>query len=189
MEMHMHTVLASGVSYLRYVCAASLISMGLSAPALATTYVQDFSITGPLNFGPGSTFSMSASATFDDVTGAFTYSPTYLVNGVALTGGQHIVDDFSGNMRARSRYFLYPVFGSFDFFIRFLPQLKSDGVFSGVFIYSGSGSNTSETFSFSNVKVSVTELSPVPVTAALPLLASGLGALGFIGWRRKRRAA
>lgn len=32
-------------------------------------------------------------------------------------------------------------------------------------------------------------VSPVPVPAALPLLASGLCALGFIGWRRKRRAA
>ena len=28
----------------------------------------------------------------------------------------------------------------------------------------------------------------VPVPAALPLLASGLGALGFLGWRRKRSA-
>lgn len=29
----------------------------------------------------------------------------------------------------------------------------------------------------------------VPIPAALPLLASGLGALGFIGWRRKRKLA
>ena len=31
-------------------------------------------------------------------------------------------------------------------------------------------------------------VAPVPIPAALPLLASGLGALGFIGWRRKRQA-
>ena len=30
---------------------------------------------------------------------------------------------------------------------------------------------------------------PTPVPAALPLFASGLGALGFVGWRRKRKAA
>jgi len=30
---------------------------------------------------------------------------------------------------------------------------------------------------------------PVPVPAALPLFATGLGALGFLSWRRKRKAA
>jgi hypothetical protein len=32
-------------------------------------------------------------------------------------------------------------------------------------------------------------ISPVPIPAALPLFAAGLGAMGFMGWRRKRRAA
>ena len=31
--------------------------------------------------------------------------------------------------------------------------------------------------------------SPVPLPAALPLFATGLGALGLLGWRRKRKAA
>ena len=31
--------------------------------------------------------------------------------------------------------------------------------------------------------------SVVPVPAALPLFATGLGVLGFAGWRRKRKAA
>jgi hypothetical protein len=31
------------------------------------------------------------------------------------------------------------------------------------------------------------EVSPVPLPAALPLFASGIGALGLLGWRRKKR--
>ncbi len=34
-----------------------------------------------------------------------------------------------------------------------------------------------------------TEASPVPIPAALPLLATGLGAMGLAGWRSKRNAA
>jgi hypothetical protein len=36
---------------------------------------------------------------------------------------------------------------------------------------------------------SLTPNSAVPVPAALPLFATGLGALGLLGWRRKRKAA
>src|SRR5262249_49173442 len=31
--------------------------------------------------------------------------------------------------------------------------------------------------------------SPIPLPAALPLFATGLGALGLLGWRRKKKAA
>jgi hypothetical protein len=31
------------------------------------------------------------------------------------------------------------------------------------------------------------DVSPVPLPAALPLFASGIGALGLLGWRRKKR--
>ncbi len=34
-----------------------------------------------------------------------------------------------------------------------------------------------------------TELSTVPLPAALPLYAAGMGVLGFLGWRKKRRSA
>jgi hypothetical protein len=33
------------------------------------------------------------------------------------------------------------------------------------------------------------DFSPVPLPAALPLFATGLGALGLLGWRRKKKAA
>jgi hypothetical protein len=35
----------------------------------------------------------------------------------------------------------------------------------------------------------ITAVSEAPLPAALPLFATGLGALGLIGWRRKRKAA
>jgi len=35
---------------------------------------------------------------------------------------------------------------------------------------------------------SLTPVQPVPLPAALPLLAGGLGVLGMLGWRRKRKA-
>jgi hypothetical protein len=50
------------------------------------------------------------------------------------------------------------------------------------------GSFTSAT-SFTPGTWQRTDVSVVPVPAALPLMASGLGALGLIGWRRKRKAA
>jgi hypothetical protein len=33
------------------------------------------------------------------------------------------------------------------------------------------------------------QLNPVPLPTALPLFATGLGALGLLGWRRKKKAA
>jgi hypothetical protein len=33
-----------------------------------------------------------------------------------------------------------------------------------------------------------TVLTPTPIPAALPLFATGIGAIGLLGWRRKRKA-
>jgi hypothetical protein len=59
--------------------------------------------------------------------------------------------------------------------------------------YSVVFSSTTNAFEFANLSLTVpTSLggpSPTPLPAALPLLASGLSALGLLGWRRKKRAA
>jgi PEP-CTERM motif len=47
-------------------------------------------------------------------------------------------------------------------------------------------------FTFNNTNITasaVSDVDVVPLPGALPLLASGLGALGLLGWRRKRKAA
>ena len=38
-----------------------------------------------------------------------------------------------------------------------------------------------------NVVVTETSVAPTPLPAALPLFATGLGAMGLVGWRRKRK--
>jgi hypothetical protein len=44
-------------------------------------------------------------------------------------------------------------------------------------------------FSFGDsVHITFAEAAAVPIPAALPLFATGLGLMGLVGWRRKRRA-
>jgi hypothetical protein len=44
------------------------------------------------------------------------------------------------------------------------------------------------TFNNTNITASAVSDAEVPLPAALPLFATGLGALGLLGWRRKRKA-
>jgi hypothetical protein len=41
---------------------------------------------------------------------------------------------------------------------------------------------------FDGMGVDRIHLAPIPLPAALPLFATGLGILGFLGWRRRRKA-
>ena len=42
---------------------------------------------------------------------------------------------------------------------------------------------------FDNLSVTINEATVTPLPAALPLFATGLGALGLLGWRRRRKAS
>ena len=44
-----------------------------------------------------------------------------------------------------------------------------------------------QTANFDNFNITINP-NPVPLPGALPLFATGLGALGLLGWRRKRKA-
>jgi hypothetical protein len=57
--------------------------------------------------------------------------------------------------------------------------------FSGDFSIPGTpGHSVSGTLNFGSLTVATT-----PIPAALPLLVSALGGLGFVGWRRRESAA
>ena len=43
-------------------------------------------------------------------------------------------------------------------------------------------------FAATGFKAATGEIAPTPLPAALPLFAGGLGAMGLLGWRRKRKA-
>jgi hypothetical protein len=53
-------------------------------------------------------------------------------------------------------------------------------------IRGGTFSDLNKAFTF---QILGSELAQTPLPAALPLFATGLGALGLVGWRRKRKAA
>jgi hypothetical protein len=68
-------------------------------------------------------------------------------------------------------------------------------VFGGTFSSSISGAIAHALFTsnedyadFNNITTTSGSVSTTPLPAALPLFATGLGALGLLGWRRKRKA-
>lgn len=180
---------------MRYVIrwlAALLLAGSMAAPASAALYLQTFSMPGTSNFGPGTTFTLNAEVIYDSTADSFVYKPTYLVDGVALTGGTHIVENLASNMRARSTFRFYPVYGTFEFFIRFLPRLTSDGSFSGAYIYSNANLSSSESFT-ATAQVTVVDYEPPKPQATVPepmsLALLGLGVAGLAVTRRRLKAA
>ncbi len=59
---------------------------------------------------------------------------------------------------------------------------------TGLLSVSVANNNSVGNYAFDDV-ITGGSLAPVPLPAALPLFASGLGILGLFGWRRKRVAA
>ena len=56
------------------------------------------------------------------------------------------------------------------------------------FLWTSTGSNSALKNANGQGDINI-ELTPIPIPAALPLLAGGLGLMGFISWRRKRTAS
>lgn len=66
------------------------------------------------------------------------------------------------------------------------PDFTSGAMLFGVLALTQNGPNQTFVATFDNISVT---LDQTPLPAALPLFASGLGALGLLGWRRKRKAS
>jgi hypothetical protein len=91
---------------------------------------------------------------------------------VSASSEEHAGIDLSAYTNVTSAVFRLVAFGA---------TLSSTGLNNGTFDIE----NTASFDGANGLVVSGTAITPIP--AALPLFASGLGALGLIGWRRKRR--
>lgn len=59
---------------------------------------------------------------------------------------------------------------------------------AGVVLFPGGSPLGGDSFDVDNLSVSSSAvLSPVPIPAALPLFAAGIGAMGLMGWRKRRK--
>ena len=137
--------------------------------------------------GNGNTLTINGTASqfvVIDITGS---STTKLDGALTLTGGitaDQVLINFlgtSGNVQGAANgamlaaTFLIPNQGV---------QLNSLTINGHLF-----GGAAGDNFQFvSNAFINQPTLAPVPLPGALPLFASGLGALGLLGWRRKRKA-
>jgi hypothetical protein len=66
------------------------------------------------------------------------------------------------------------------------PNFAGDQILFGVEALASLSGGQTIAVTFDNIDITVSQ---TPLPAALPLFASGLGALGLLGWRRKRKAS
>ena len=174
-------------AYLSAFAVALFVLVGQIVPAQAITVELDFSASG---FGSG--------APNDPVSGVITYEATALnapitsLLSISLTIGTHTysladVDFFNFTPAVLIGGTLNGALaiqgGTDDFYISF-DHTVSSGALIG-FDYSVAGGDIA-VHSFSSYALS--EVSTTPLPGALPLFATGLGALGLMTWRRKRKA-
>ena len=115
---------------------------------------------------------------------SFDYSPNaYTADGSNYAAGELVVggsSDGAGNVLLES--------GNADFYLQILTVTTTPAFYQlgyvtsdGSYFYSALGSTGGS--------VSFTPVSTTPLPAALPLFATGVGAMGLFGWRRKRKNA
>ena len=157
-----------------------------TAPSQALTFDWQFTIEGfghigetvagtisglveGSNDGTGLTVVVTSTPTGQFEGGGWTFDQSYGGPAFAVTGGAVTSADALFTIGGFYGVRLY--FGGYG---GYYPQLIDGSTSPNWFTNSGQTTFTA---------------SAVPLPAALPLLASGLGGLGLLGWRRKRKAA
>lgn len=175
---------------------ATAAMLAASAPAFASPITYDFTAGSTVTFGPslcvGCTLpllpTVDGSSFTDSITGSFTYdSSANILSAVDIT--------ISGPYQPDSITSLDPECVTFCSASTF----SALGSYQWIFYFANTLSNTPDNLTNMWLSISNTEFgyadsfsggvapAETPLPAALPLFAAGLGALGLLGRRRKRK--
>jgi len=164
------------------VAAAAAI---LAAPPRANASPIDYTFSG-------ASITFDGSGT-DTITGSFVYDsslPSQQLSSVNITVSGPVYPSVSSQSfctpcAPNQIYFGLPG-GIPDYVMDFGSNLN--GAAASLTFGSFYSNSTLQLFQSSNVSGSVLPIPSTPLPTALPLFASGLGALGVLGWRRKKKA-
>jgi hypothetical protein len=176
------------------------VALNLSAAGSSThtgfSYHSDWSLSGQI--GPVFTFTIGSAIEGDTVSETTSHNAT----NIGFTSGGEVLinghDTVAGRLTTSSVD--VPVSSPVTIALMVTVGAFGGGEATGDFLHSfdfpladiftlpdGFTVNDPDMFIVNNDFVSPTAATPLP--AALPLFASGLGALGLLGWRRKRKTA
>jgi hypothetical protein len=148
----------------------------------STTELGTFSVSSQLSFAPGagapSSFPSNTSTLYPIVTDLFFLGP-----GAQSSFPSPEIFDSSSTI-ITTNLSQYVGSGSFDESLSTLTTLFFNAGGENIAADSSTQDSGSITITYNYVPVSTT-----PLPAAFPLFASGLGAMGLFGWRRKRKNA
>jgi hypothetical protein len=115
---------------------------------------------------------------------SFDYSPnSYTIGATTFAAGELVV----GGVESGACCITLPSTDP-DFYLQII-TFTTTPAFNQLGYLTADGSYFYSAIGTSGGSVSVTPVSTTPLPAAFPLFASGLGAMGLFGWRRKRKNA